>query len=222
MNERSQLDKQAGKYLTFRLGNEEYALGVLQIQEIVGMSPIRAVPRLPAYILGVMNLRGQVIPVMDLRLRLGQERRDPDQRTCIVVTEMQSRRMLRCWEEKQCGKKDCPAYENPDRRCWMISATHCRGEIQGTYLQKIEACRLCNLYQDAHRIAAVTRVGLMVDEVAEVVVLSEEDIGPIPEGMSLGHDSYLLGIAQSQGRVRLLLDSSSLLEGGSQLERRAA
>ncbi|MDY6952970.1 MAG: chemotaxis protein CheW [Thermodesulfobacteriota bacterium] len=77
-----------GKYLTFSLDNEEYGIGILQIKEIIGMMPITTVPHTPAYVKGVINLRGKVIPVLDLRLRFGIEATDYTERTCIIVVEM--------------------------------------------------------------------------------------------------------------------------------------
>lgn len=79
-----------GKYLTFSLANEEYGIGILKIKEIIGMMPVTAVPQTPGFVKGVINLRGKVIPVMDLRLRFGMEAIDYTERTCIVVVEIQS------------------------------------------------------------------------------------------------------------------------------------
>lgn len=77
-----------GKYLTFSLAEEEYGIGILKIKEIIGMMPITTVPRTPEFVKGVINLRGKVIPVMDLRLRFGMEEMDYTERTCIVVVEI--------------------------------------------------------------------------------------------------------------------------------------
>ncbi|MFH1981341.1 MAG: chemotaxis protein CheW [Pseudomonadota bacterium] len=77
-----------GKYLTFVLAEEEYGIGILKIKEIMGMMPITSVPQTPDYVTGVINLRGKVIPVIDLRLRFGMDARDYTDRTCIVVVEM--------------------------------------------------------------------------------------------------------------------------------------
>jgi len=59
----------AGKYLTFTLADEEYGIGILKVKEIIGMMPITSVPRTPEFVKGVINLRGKVIPVIDLRLK---------------------------------------------------------------------------------------------------------------------------------------------------------
>lgn len=77
-----------GKYLTFQLGTEEYGVEVLQVREIIGYVSVTPVPRTPAHIRGVLNRRGQVVPVVDLRTRLGLPTADPDSETCIVVTEL--------------------------------------------------------------------------------------------------------------------------------------
>jgi len=77
-----------GKYLTFTLDREEYGIGILKIKEIIGMMPITTVPQTPAFIKGVINLRGKVIPVVDLRLKFGMNAFDYTERTCIVVVEI--------------------------------------------------------------------------------------------------------------------------------------
>ena len=79
-----------GKYLTFTMDKEEYGIGILKIKEIIGMMPITPVPRTPEHVKGVINLRGKVIPVMDLRLRFGMDAIDYTERTCIIVVEITS------------------------------------------------------------------------------------------------------------------------------------
>ena len=76
------------KFLTFSLGGEEYGIEILQIKEIIGMMPITSVPRTPQFFKGVINLRGKVIPVVDLRLRFGMEEKEDTPQTCIVVVEV--------------------------------------------------------------------------------------------------------------------------------------
>jgi purine-binding chemotaxis protein CheW len=78
-----------GKYLTFTLADEEYGIGILKIKEIIGMMQITTVPQTPEFVKGVINLRGKVIPVIDLRLRFGMESIDYTDRTCIIVVEIQ-------------------------------------------------------------------------------------------------------------------------------------
>jgi purine-binding chemotaxis protein CheW len=82
---------QTGKYLTFALGREEYGLAILKVREIIGFMEVTRVPRTPAYVCGVLNLRGQVIPVIDLRTRFGMEAAQRTEATCIIVAEIQSR-----------------------------------------------------------------------------------------------------------------------------------
>ncbi len=77
-----------GKYLTFTLKDEEYGIEILRVKEIIGMMPITPVPGTPDYIKGVINLRGKVIPVMDLRLKFSMEESSYDERTCIIVIEI--------------------------------------------------------------------------------------------------------------------------------------
>jgi purine-binding chemotaxis protein CheW len=77
-----------GKYLTFSMADEEYGIGILKIKEIIGMMPVTSVPQTPEFVKGVINLRGKVIPVVDLRLRFGMEAIDYTERTCIIVVEI--------------------------------------------------------------------------------------------------------------------------------------
>lgn len=84
------MDPRAGKYLTFRLGNEEYAIQVLRVREIMGIQEITVVPQTPGYVKGVINLRGRVIPVIDLRLKFGLPEIEYSQRTCIIVAQIES------------------------------------------------------------------------------------------------------------------------------------
>ncbi len=77
-----------GKYLTFSMADEEYGIGILKIKEIIGMMPVTQVPQTPDFIKGVINLRGKVIPVIDLRARFGMETIDYNDRTCIIVVEI--------------------------------------------------------------------------------------------------------------------------------------
>ena len=77
-----------GKYLTFFLAEEEYGIGILKIKEIIGMMPITTVPQTPEFVKGVINLRGKVIPVTDLRMRFSMEEIDYTERTCIIVVEI--------------------------------------------------------------------------------------------------------------------------------------
>jgi purine-binding chemotaxis protein CheW len=81
------LDGAAGKHLTFALAGEEYGLPVLKVREIIRIIDITPVPQVPPHIRGVINLRGKVISVIDLRLTFGFPPRDDDDRTCIVVVD---------------------------------------------------------------------------------------------------------------------------------------
>jgi purine-binding chemotaxis protein CheW len=77
-----------GKYLTFSLAGEEYGIGILKVKEIIGIMPITVVPQTPDYIKGVVNLRGKVIPVIDLRLKFSIAAAEFTERTCIIVVEI--------------------------------------------------------------------------------------------------------------------------------------
>ncbi len=135
----------AGKYLTFYLASEEYGVEILKVHEIIGMLPITRVPRTPQFVRGVINLRGKVIPIIDLRERFGMSQ-DGAEETCIIVVQ-----------------------------------------VRGIQL------------------------GVVVDKVSEVLNIADGDIEPTP---SFGVDvntEYLLGLAKSDGRVRLLLDIDRVL-----------
>jgi purine-binding chemotaxis protein CheW len=134
-----------GKYLTFALGDEEFGIGILTVKEIIGMMSFTPIPRTPEFVKGVINLRGKVIPVLDLRLKFGLPSAEYDERTCIVVVEV------------------------------------------GTGEGKMA-------------------VGLVVDKVNEVSNVKEDDVEDTPGfGVSLD-TAYILGMAKSQGEVKILLD----------------
>lgn len=82
-------DHRAGKYLVFHLGREEFGIHVLKVREIMGIQDITAVPQTPSYVKGVINLRGKVIPVVDLRLKFSLPELEYNQRTCIIVVQVQ-------------------------------------------------------------------------------------------------------------------------------------
>ncbi|MCB2183621.1 MAG: chemotaxis protein CheW [Desulfobulbaceae bacterium] len=82
-------DTQKDKYLTFRLAGEDYGIDIAFVTEIIGIQKITEVPDMPEFIRGVINLRGKVIPVMDVRLRFKLAPRDYDERTCIVVVDIE-------------------------------------------------------------------------------------------------------------------------------------
>jgi len=77
-----------GKYLTFILDSEDYGISVMKVKEIIGLMPVTSVPRTPDYVLGVINLRGKVIPVIDLRLRFDMASVESTDRTCVIVVEI--------------------------------------------------------------------------------------------------------------------------------------
>jgi len=80
----------AGKYLTFRLAAEEYGLKILKVREIIGLMPITKMPEAPSYVRGIINLRGRVIPVLELRARFGMESISDNEETCIIVVDLSS------------------------------------------------------------------------------------------------------------------------------------
>jgi purine-binding chemotaxis protein CheW len=142
-------DHRAGKYLTFQLGQEEYGIRVLKVREIVKIQHITGVPDTPVEIRGVINLRGKVIPVIDLRLKFGLPEKEYGHRTCIIVVEAQ-------------------------------------GKSQGL-------------------------IGIIVDEVSEVLNLQDENIQDTPDFGRDVETPYLLGLAKVRDRVKILLDIDEVL-----------
>ncbi|QDU69867.1 chemotaxis protein CheW [Engelhardtia mirabilis] len=84
------VEKLAGKYLTFRIGEEEYGLEILKVREIIGLMDITPVPRTPVSIRGVINLRGRIIPVLNLRVKFEMSAIEDTDETCIIVVETSS------------------------------------------------------------------------------------------------------------------------------------
>lgn len=83
-------DTQKGKFLTFSLGKEFYGIEIRYVTEIIGIQPITEVPELPEYVRGIINLRGKIIPVMDVRLRFKKPPREYNDRTCVIVVDIRN------------------------------------------------------------------------------------------------------------------------------------
>jgi purine-binding chemotaxis protein CheW len=81
-------DTQKGRFLTFSLGKESYGIEIKYVTEIIGIQPITEIPELPEYIRGIINLRGKIIPVMDVRLRFKKEPKEYNDRTCVIVIDI--------------------------------------------------------------------------------------------------------------------------------------
>ncbi len=81
-----------GKYLTFSLGTEQYGISILNVIEIIGMMPISFMPQAPDFVKGVINLRGKVIPVVELRKKFCMQSVESTDRTCIIVVEGQGKK----------------------------------------------------------------------------------------------------------------------------------
>jgi purine-binding chemotaxis protein CheW len=139
-----------GKYLTFVLAGEEYGIGILKVKEIIGVMAITTVPQTPAYMKGVINLRGKVIPIVDLRVKFGMEALDYTEKTCIIVVEITSNS------------------------------------------QKV-------------------MIGILVDSVSEVLNIKGGDIEDTPNFGSRLNTNYILGMAKTGGRVKILLEIDRVL-----------
>ncbi len=84
----SGMTDKAGKYLTFKLAAEEFGLEILKVQEIIKMMEITKVPKTPEFVRGVINLRGKVIPVLDLRMKFGMPAKETTDKTCVIVVQV--------------------------------------------------------------------------------------------------------------------------------------
>jgi len=140
----------AGKYLTFRLDSEEYGLEILRVQEIIKMLDITHVPRTPAFVRGVINLRGKVIPIIDIRAKFSMPPREKTEKTCIIVVQI------------------------------------------------------------PHNDSLLT-MGIIVDEVSEVLDIPAEQIEPPPQFGTSVETHFILGMAKTQDSVKILLNTDSVL-----------
>lgn len=139
-------DSRCGKYLTFFLGEEEYGLPILKVREIIRMQPLTRVPLTPPFLLGVINLRGKVVPIVNLRRRFEMPDIDQTAHTCIVVVQ-----------------------------------------------------------------AAGLEMGLVVDRVSDVLNVGPDDVEDLPAFDVRIDTAFLLGLAKTGGRVRMLLDIDRVL-----------
>jgi purine-binding chemotaxis protein CheW len=138
-------ENKAGKYLTFKLADEDYGISLLKVREIIGMMPITSVPRTPEYVKGVINLRGKVIPVTDLRLCFSMPEIAYTDRTCIIVVEVSG-------------------------------------------------------------LTTTVQMGIVVDAVTEVLPVRAEEIEAAPKFGAKVDTHYILGMANMEGAVKILLD----------------
>jgi len=143
----------AGKYLTFKLAVEEYGLEILKVQEIMKMVEVTKIPRTPDYVRGVINLRGKVIPVVDLRLKFGMEALETTVKTCVIVVQVK-------------------------------------------------------------RNDNTVTMGIIVDEVSEVLDVTSDQIEPSPEFGSTVNTDFILGMGKVGKRVITLLDVDKVLSSG--------
>ncbi len=89
MNIDSVEDSQKGRYLAFMVGNEAFGIEIKYVTEIIGIQTITEMPEMPNFVKGIINLRGRIIPLIDIRLRFGKEPRDYDDRTCVIVVDIE-------------------------------------------------------------------------------------------------------------------------------------
>lgn len=139
-------DTQKDKYLTFQLGSEEYGIAIYHVTEVIGLQKITSVPDMPDYVKGVINLRGQVIPVMDVRARFNMNSKEYDDRTCVIVVDIK---------------------ENA--------------------------------------------IGLVVDEVREVLDIPEDRIEPPPKVSQKMSNRFIRGLGKVNEKVTIVLEIEKLL-----------
>ncbi len=144
-------EKLQGKYLTFKLADEEYGLEILKVQEIIQMQTVTRVPRTPEYVRGVINLRGKVIPVIELRKKFGFPSFEDTEKTCIIVVQ--------------------------------IAAS------ESNYVV----------------------MGIIIDEVREVLDIKAENIEETPSFGSSINTDFILGMGKMNGNVKILLDIDKVL-----------
>ncbi|TCL62566.1 purine-binding chemotaxis protein CheW [Hydrogenispora ethanolica] len=149
----SEEDTQKDKFLTFLIGEETYGLDIHYVTEIVGLQPITELPELPDFMKGIINLRGRIVPVMDVRIRFRKENRAYHDRTCIIIVHS----------------------------------------------------------------GAVT-LGLIVDEVAEVTTIPEQDIVMPPSLQGVAANRFMKAIGKVGEQVKLLLDCDRLVNGATVAE----
>ena len=140
----------AGKFLTFKLGEEEYGLEIVKVQEIIGLMPITRVPQMPEYVRGVINLRGRIIPTVELRAKFHMPRIEDTERTCIIVVEVM----------------------------------YHKGKVN---------------------------IGILVDEVAEVLNVAADQIDEAPEFGTHVSTDFMLGMGIVNEDVKILLDIDKVL-----------
>ena len=140
----------AGKYLTFKLASEEYGLEILKVQEIIGMMGITKVPKMPSFIRGIINLRGRLIPVINMREKFSLAALADTDKTCIIVVQI------------------------------------------------------------AERDSAIT-IGILVDEVSEVLDILQAYIEPPPSFGANVDTNFILGIGKVGDQVKILLDIDKIL-----------
>lgn len=143
----------AGKYLTFRLAEEEYGLEILKVQEIIGLMNVTRVPKTPSFIRGVINLRGKVIPVIDLRVKFEFDIKEDTDKTCIIVVQV-----------------------NNDNNHSVV-------------------------------------MGIIVDEVSEVLDIKGNQIEPSPSFGASVDTEFILGMGKTAQKVVMLLDIDRVLSG---------
>ncbi len=139
-------DTQKDRFFIFKIGSEEYGIEIVHVVEVIGIQKITAIPDMPDYVKGVINLRGQIIPIIDVRKRFGMEVLEYHERTCVLVVD-----------------------------------------IKGT------------------------SIGLVVDEVRDVLHIPQSQIEPPPKVSSKPESRFINGLGKTDDEVKILIDVQKLL-----------
>lgn len=200
-------------YIMFSLQDQGYAINISKAKAVIDMAPISPIPKSPDFVKGVIEYMGKPMPVVDFGLRLGLLSKEYTRNTSIIVVEVSDMELPKCWEKMKCNETRCPAFENKERRCWIISRTHCRNEIQGNYYQKIEACKKCNVYKTAQKCMLVYHTGVIVDSVSDVISIESRKIMHKIDKFSfaseLKHD-FISGIVEYNKSFIILVNTDSM------------
>jgi purine-binding chemotaxis protein CheW len=200
-------DPRAGKYLMFWLGSEEFAIQVLRVREIMGVREINTVPQTPDYVKGVINLRGKVIPVVDLRLKFGLEQMEYTQRTCIIVVQIEVVQIEVVQIEVVQIEVAVQSELAEIARTPLAEARPEGGSTGATHLSGAMHLSGATHISGAGHI----EIGVIVDAVSEVLTLQASDIENTPDFGSGVAIPYLLGMAKIKGKVKILLDINRVL-----------
>lgn len=203
------------RFLNVRISGETYGIPILRVREITWPVHTHRLVGSPEGVLGVFNWRDGVIPVIDVGTRLGLTSsvlgsEATGQNSRFVIVDYSGPGMKRCSDVMKCGKEGCPAYASDDRFCWAMAGTHCRGEIQGSYRIKIDACRECRFYLGARTEKQICQAALLVDEVDTVTTLTEASLDELKSQIAI-NTSLIEALARKDDQLVIVLNIDHLV-----------